>query len=71
MMHKKNLKNKGMLSQSKCRGGGTWEDLEVSKGLMGSPHRGYQVMKGIDGQAMPGSGQPVLEEVAGAGNLAR
>ena len=29
-----------MLSQSKCRGGGTWEDLEVSKGLMGSPHRG-------------------------------
>ena len=36
---------------------------------MGSPHRGYQVMKGIDGQAMPGSGQPVLEEVAGVGNL--
>ena len=38
-------------------------------GSGGSPHRGYQVMKGIDGQAMPGSGQPVLEEAAGARNL--
>ena len=36
---------------------------------MGNPHRGYKVMKCTDGQAMPGSGQPVLEEVAGAGNF--